>query len=245
MENVSEMGTNFETKPVIPLLRERAEGIKTSTTEISPESKQTMRENVGRFSQTIPEATLIGGVALRVWLDKKGLFVPQEFGKDIDFTLNREKFNELNGTFVSSSSQNSITEKYRKKGNNEKTPFGEQNFNKDRNNYIALEDKKSYAHIDIFVNQNENVQTIDYQDNKLSIISPEELFLGYAKKAKNELEKSQLQRRTVVYFYLSSLIVDEKKIDPKLQWENAVRDLDAKIQKAGKEGKVVEEVTHL
>jgi hypothetical protein len=110
---------------------------------------------------------------------------------------------------------------------------------------MALEDKKNYAHIDVFVNQNEDTQTIDYQDNKLNIVSPEELFFGYAKKAKNELEKDQLQRRTVVYFYLSSLIVDEKKIDPKLQWENAVRDLDTKIQQVKKEGKIVEEVTHL
>jgi hypothetical protein len=234
----------------LSLLNRRAEKVQSSVKEISPEKKQSIKETVNQFSQIVPETILVGGNALRIWLDRKNLFVPQEFGEDFDFTLNREKFDKLNNIFTNPDSQNSITEKYRKKGF-EKTPFGERDFNKDPNNYIALEDKENYSHIDVFANDKEPFEKIDYQGIKLNIIPPEELFIKYANKTKDELEKGQIQRRTLTYFYLSSLIVDEQKVDAKIQqinkengtnldWEKEVKDLDTKIQQA----KITEEVIH-
>ncbi|MCJ7804294.1 hypothetical protein MUP35_00970, partial [Patescibacteria group bacterium] len=118
-------------------------------------------------------------------------------------------------------------------------------------NYMALEDNKNFRHIDIFANDEEPSEKIDYQEIKLNIIPPEELFIKYANKAKNELEKGQIQRRTLTYFYLSSLIVDEQKVDAKIQeinkekgsnldWKKEAKDLDVKIQQA----KITEEVIH-
>ena len=242
MENTPEIDSNPE-QSAISLLNKRAETIQSSVKEISPQKKQELKETIGNFSQKFPEGILVGSNALRVWLDKKGFFVPEEFGNDVDFIMDKASFDKAKSFF---NSENQSELGYRKKGLKE----NEQEFNKDPENYMALEDNKNFRHIDVFVGK-EPFEKTDYQGIKLNIIQPEELFIKYANKAKDELEKGQIQRRTLTYYYLSSLIVDKQKLDSKIQqansgrgtnidWESEVKNLDAKIQQT----KITEEVIH-
>ena len=242
MEIGPEINSNPE-QSAMSFLKNKAKEIQSSVKEISPEKKQELRETVGNFSQKVPEGVLVGGNALRIWLDKKGLFVPEEFGKDIDFIIDKENFDKTKASF-NTEGQSELG--YRKKGLKEE----EKEFNKDPENYMALEDNKNFRHIDIFVNK-EPFEKIDYEGIELNIIQPEELFIKYVNKVGDESEKGQIQERTLAYYYLSSLIVDEQKIDSRIQqikkergininWKSEVKNLDNKIKQA----KITEEVIH-
>ncbi|MCJ7829488.1 hypothetical protein MUP50_00140, partial [Patescibacteria group bacterium] len=123
MENGPELNMEQTSQEsALSLLNRRAEKVQSSVKEISPEKKQQLKETVGNFSQKFPEGILVGGNALRVWLDKKGFFVPEEFGNDIDFIFNKESFDKSKSSF---NSENQSELDYRKKGLKD----GEQEFN--------------------------------------------------------------------------------------------------------------------
>lgn len=257
---------------MIVALRERAADISSLSKEIDPQRLEQIRQTVGRMSAFIPEATLVGGVALRVWLDQKGLFVPEEYGADYDFEIPKEAFEQVRKILPVKGVEESavaphnmltvertelIKRQYRRKGI-ENTPFGTENFVKNPENYMALEDNANYSHIELFLKPKQSVvETIDYQGHKVSILSPEELFLRRAGKIKEELQKGELQKRQLVYFYLNSLLVNEDSIDlvwkglqdqglvsQDQSWEKILSDIVAGTEDAVKKGEVKDVVVH-
>jgi hypothetical protein len=258
---------------MLQILKDRAVEIGPGVKKIDAQELTRIRETVGRMAELIPEASLMGGEALRVLLDYKGLPVPQEFGGDFDYAIPKANYDQIRKLFpVKGSTEplpqpkeelpperaRQIQSHYRRKGDKEQTPFGVFNFMKEPERALALEDNLNKAHIDLVVRWRELVtETITYHGHRVSILSPEELFLKRADEVEERLEDGRLQRRHVVYFYFNSLLVSEKEID-KLwsgsqgygeithdrDWRKFLTRLDEQVQEAEKQGKIIEKVVH-
>ena len=75
--------------------KKKIEEIKEKIKEISSREKEEIAEILERVNENIPRTTLVGGVALRIWLDIKGEKVPEMYGKDFDFVLPKEIFERV------------------------------------------------------------------------------------------------------------------------------------------------------
>jgi len=262
-------------KEFVDGLKSKSKDIEGSVKEISPEDKERLTQTLSRVSENIPEAVLVGGTALRIWLDINGKKIPEEYGKDIDLEIKNERFEQTSEALppkkgkeltppnpeksLSKKEKKALEKIYRRK-EKEKTPFGEADFLKDSENYLALEDKITNHHLDLFKEMEENkIEKVHYCNNELSLLSPEELFI----KRMNQLQNSkELQRRHSVYFYLNAGIIDAEKMDELVKeklgkngeeinkeqarkvWKDYYSKLDNLIIKAEEEGSIKEGVEH-
>ena len=205
----------------------KIEEIKESIKEISPEEKEEIAKVLERVNENIPQATLIGGVALRIWLDIKGEKVPEMYGKDFDFELPKEIFERVKLALppekykeslpprpeepFSSEMIDKLRRVFRRK-EKEKTPFGYFDFLKTPEVHFALEDKESFAHLDFFIEKKESQkEKITYRGREVTLLLPEELFIRRISKLR-KLEEG-IQKRDVIYFYLNAKIINEEKMD--------------------------------
>ena len=253
------------------------EKIEESIKEISSEEKEEIAKVLERVSENIPQVTLIGGVALRIWLDIKGEKVPEMYGKDFDFVLPKEIFERVKlalspekykESFLprpeepfSSEMIDKLRKVFRKK-EKEKTPFGYFDFLKSPEIHFALEDKESFAHLDFFIEKKESQkEKINYRGREVTLLSPEELFIRRIGKLRKLGE--EIQKRDVIYFYLNAEIINKEKMDEIVKkrvfeetgkeidretarkiWKEELEKIHKKIEKAKKEGKILEEVKH-
>ena len=257
--------------------KKKIEEIKEKIKEISSREKEEIAEILERVNENIPRTTLVGGVALRIWLDIKGKKVPEMYGKDFDFVLPKEIFEKVKLDLLPEKCQefsvsqpkesfsSEIVHKLRKVfriKEKEQTPFGFFDFLKTPENYFALEDRKKFAHLDFFLEKKEDQkETIIYRGKKVTLLSPEELFIKRISKLRKL--KEEIQKRDVIYFYLNAEIIDEEKmdeivrrkifkekgkeIDQKMSrkiWKEELGKIHKKIKKAEKEGKILEKVEH-
>lgn len=257
-----------EEEELIKNLKANFEKVKDKIEEIPPEKKRRLFETVERASENLHRLTLIGGTALQIWCEVKGVKIPKEYKEDIDYEIEEKEFNRVRAVFPIKKEEEFLPlppkeeiEKlrfyYRRKGK-EKTPFGKFDFLKDPENYIALEDKVSYYHIDLFKKREEkDTETINFQGKKISLLTPEELFLARYFQLR---ESKKFQRRHIIYFYLNAGLINPEKMDEliikKLQkkgeiinkkqareiWGGAYKELNEKIQEAERKGEIEEEV---
>ncbi len=127
----------------------------------------------------------------------------------------------------------------------------------DPENHMALEDKKTYYHVDIFPKQEitSEVNTLNLKGQKINLLSPEELFVRRMSNIKQGIEAGELQERHVRYFYLNGGLIEETKMDKlwgevkKIKedvgdWRGVWRDLDQGIHLARSQGKIKEKIIH-
>lgn len=215
-----------EPKPVDDFEKKIKE-VEESVKEISPEEKEKISKVLEKVNENIPQSTLVGGVALRVWLDVKGEKVPEMYGKDFDFELPKEIFERVKLALppekhkefptpqpkksFSSETTDKLRRIFRRK-EKEQTQFGYFDFLKNPETHFALEDKESFSHLDFFIEKKGGQkEKIIYRGKELNLLSPEELFIRRI----NRLRKSgeEIQKRDIIYFYLNAKIINEEKMD--------------------------------
>lgn len=260
-------------KPTIEILNEKAKKIENEIKEISPEEKERLIDSVVRISKKIPEAIFTGGTALRIYIENLNKKVPTEFGKDIDCIMKKETYEKIRDTLppqrgkelvpahptkpLSIFKKIGLRRSFRRKGNEEETPFGIGDFLKDPENHMALEDKKTYYHIDIFPKQEitSEVNTLKLRGQKINLLSSEELFVRRMSQIQRGIEEEKLQSRHINYFYLNGGLIDERKMDnlwEKIReqkkdvkdWREIWLELDKGIDFAKTQGKIKEEIIH-
>lgn len=260
-------------RPAPEILKEKAEIAEKEIKEISPEEKKRLFDSVEKISKNIPEVIITGGTALRIYLENFKKKVPEELGKDIDCILEKEIYEKVREALppekekevvpahpekpFSTIKKEKLRLFYGRKEGEEETPGGRRAFLKDPENHMALEDKRTHYHIDIFPKQEITlgVESVELRGQKINLLSPEELLMRRMSQIKKGIEEENLQRRHISYFYLNGGLIKEaemdklwKKVKEKKEdvkdWREIWLELDKEIQRAEAEGKIKEKITH-
>lgn len=261
---------NEAERSVPEILKEKAEITEKGIKEISPKEKEKLFDSVERISNNIPEIIIVGGAALSIHLENLKKKIPEGIGKDIDCVLEKEIYErvrealppvrekEVISAYPETAFPAILKEKlslsYRRKEGEKEEPRA---FLRDPAGHMALEDRKTYRHIDIFPKQEitSAVEKFGPKGQKINLLSPEELFIRRMSDIKKGIDTGELQERHVRYFYLNGGLIEETKMDKlwsevkKMKedigdWREFWRDLDKGIDLARSQGKIKEKIIH-
>jgi len=260
-------------KPIFEILEERAKIAESGAREISPEEKKMLFSSAERISSNVPGVVVVGGTALRIYLEHFGKKVLEEFGKDIDCILEKESYERAREALPPKKGREGIPpypdklfspmkkEKLRyffEREEGEEMPDGRREFLKDPENHMALKDKQTHYHIDMFPQQEitTGIKRVRLGGRRgINLLSPEELLMRRMSSIKRGMEEGNLQRRHVIYFYLNGSLIREKEMDKLWEkvrvkkedvkdWREVWLELDREIQRAEAEGKITEKIAH-
>ncbi|QQG43807.1 MAG: hypothetical protein HYW86_02905 [Candidatus Roizmanbacteria bacterium] len=221
------------------IFRQRAVDARNSLSSISDEKIKKTEHAIKIMAECIPEATLVGGWALRLYLRQRGLLIPTVPAIDIDFTIPPANYDqvreatrfpqetdfEFTGVPLSEKRKALITAKLRRKGEKEPVPDsmggGYRNFMKSTKEEMALEDNDFKQHIDLFrTDEVAQSQKLRVDGVEVTVLTPEELLIRRFNqlnrylpgKTLNSQQTIEIPRKILQYFYLNGAITHEKSL---------------------------------
>ncbi len=184
---------------------------------LTPEKVESTKSTIQRFSQINPEATLVGGWALRLLMENRGYPIPDVPALDIDFKLTPEGFAKMKQEF-DFEAQSDLAKTFRRKGETEPVPEsmggGTRNFMKSPNNYTALEDNVNEQHVDVYLRDiPEETTSVEINGNDVRIVTAEELMLRRFSEVVSRVDTGVIPSKAYKYLYLNLGIIDFDKTE--------------------------------
>lgn len=219
---------------LLPLLRPKVEEIQAGLSEIDKGEWDRTKQTVARLADAVPGSTLVGGIALRLHLERRGQKVPAMPMMDIDCSVGHEIYDQIRSSMpvvgddnfqseaspLETSQVEQLQATFTRKG--DETTDGSHeahNFVAHPETDLALKDTKTGMHVDVFPEDTTQVDTtpLSIDGSIVNAKSPEELFIARVQQVGQILRAesdgpTELPRKVYQYLYLNGGIIDEGKL---------------------------------
>jgi hypothetical protein len=255
---------------IASIFRDQAAVVREELPPIPKEEWEKTRKTLSNVSRALPESVLIGGgTALRLHLEAKGHKVPHMPMMDIDIALAQEIYDRVRMAMpvpgdadfqpaidpLDSARLATLHDLFRRKGDEiSAESTSPQNFIKQPDKDMALEDRGTHMHVDVFPADTSSMDvsmlTIDGQVVK--VMSPEALFvtrvqqLAQIMRDQGDKQTIEVPRKILQYLSLNGSIIDDEKLKKVLASQGVdldpiayAQELDAKLRAGIASGRIV------